>query len=143
MARHINPSGSTNKAIDALDRKRERERRFILSKARDNAPELAIKVVQRLLDEHIIETNDVHAVQEGFERQLREPAEMEEFEIRLKVADIRSLVPNPNILSLYLTAYIIEDLIDHPKIQDVFGDDMAIYNAVDAVLSKIRPGAAN
>ena len=143
MARHINPSGSTNKAIDALDRKRERERRFILSKARDNAPELAIKVVQRLLDEHIIETNDVHAVQEGFERQLREPAEMEEFEIRLKVADIRTLVPNPNILSLYLTAYIIEDLIDHPKIQDVFGDDLAIYNAVDAVLSKIRPGAAN
>lgn len=143
MARHINPSGSTNKAIDALDRKRERERRFILSKARDNAPELAIKIVQRLIDEHIIETNDVHAVQEGFERQLREPAEMEEFEIRLKVADIRTLVPNPNILSLYLTAYIIEDLIDHPKIQDVFGDDLAIYNAVDAVLNKIRPGAAN
>jgi hypothetical protein len=143
MARHINPSGSTNKAIDALDRKRERERRFILSKARDNAPELAIKVVQRLLDEHIIETNDVHAVQAGFERQLREPAEMEEFEIRLKVADIRTLVPNPNILTLYLTAYIIEDLVDDPKIQDVFGDDMAIYSAVDAVLSKIRPGAAN
>ena len=139
MARHINPSGSTNKAIDALDRKRERERRFILSKARDNAPELAVRVVQRLIDEHIIETNDLQAVQEGFERQLREPAEMEEFEIRLKIADIRSLVPNPNILSLYLTAYIIDDLVDHPKIQDVFGDDAAIYNAVDAVLSKLRP----
>lgn len=141
MARHINPSGSTNKAIDALDRKRERERRFILSKARDNAQELAVKVVQRLIDEHIIETNDLPAVQEGFERQLRQPAEMEEFEIRLKIADIRSLVPNPNILSLYLTAYIIDDLIDHPKIQDVFGDDAAIYNAVDAVLSKLRPSA--
>ena len=139
MARHINPSGSTNKAIDALDRKRERERRFILSKARDNAPELAVRVVQRLIDEHIIETNDVQAVQEGFERQLREPAEMEEFEIRLKIADIRTLVPNPNILSLYLTAYIIDELIDHPKIQDVFGDDAAIYNAVDSVLCKLRP----
>ncbi len=141
MARHINPSGSTNKAIDALDRKRERERRFILSKAKDNAPDLAIRVVQRLIDEHIIETNDVHAVQEGFERQLRAPADMEEFEIRLKVADIRTLVPNPNILSLYLTAYIIDDLVDHPKIQDVFGDDAAIYSAVDAVIAKIRPGS--
>lgn len=141
MARHINPSGSTNKAIDALDRKRERERRFILSKAKDNAPELAVKVVQRLIDEHILETNDLQVVQEGFERQLRQPADMEEFEIRLKIADIRSLVPDPNILSLYLTAYIIEDLIDHPKIQDVFGDDEAIYNAVDAVLAKLRPSA--
>ncbi len=140
MARHHNPSGSTNKAIDAIDRKRERERRSILSKAKDNAPELAVKVVQRLLDEHIIETSDLHAVQEGMERQLRAPAELEEFEIRLKVADIRSLVPDPNILSLYLTAYIIDDLIDHPKVQDVFGDDAAIYAAVDSVLSRLRSG---
>ena len=138
MARHINPSRSTNKAIDALDRKRERERRFILNKARDNAQDLAIILVQRLMDEHIIETNDVHAIQQGVERQLREPADMEEFEIRLKVADIRTLVPDPNILTLYLTAYVIDDLIKHPKIQDVFGDDLDVYNAVDSVLSKLR-----
>lgn len=138
MARHINPGRSTNKAIDALDRKRERERRFILNTARDNAPELAIKLVQRLVDEHIIETNDVHTIQQGMARQLREPADMEEFEIRLKIADIRTLVPDPNILSLYLTAYIIEDLIEHPKIQDVFGDDLDVYKAVDTVLGKLR-----
>ncbi len=138
MARHINPSRSTNKAIDALDRKRERERRFILNKARDNAPELAIVLVQRLVDEHIIETNDVHAIQQGVERQLKEPAEMEEFEIRLKIADIRTLVPDPNILTLYLTAYIIEDLINHPKIQDIFGDDLDVYKAVDTVLNKLK-----
>ena len=138
MARHINPSRSTNKAIDALDRKRERERRFILNKAKDNAPELAIKLVQRLIDEHIIETNDVHAIQQGVERQLREPADMEEFEIRLKIADFRTLVPDPNILSLYLTAYVIEDLIKHPKIQDVFGDDIDVYKTIDTLLSTLR-----
>ncbi|MCI5137491.1 MAG: hypothetical protein D3922_03545 [Candidatus Electrothrix sp. AR1] len=138
MARHINPSRSTNKAIDALDRKRERERRFILNKARDNAQDLATILVQRLMDEHIIETNDVHAIQQGVERQLREPADMEEFEIRLKVADFRTLVPDPNILTLYLTAYIIDDLIKHPKIQDIFGDDLDVYNAVDSVLSKLK-----
>ena len=138
MARHINPSRSTNNAIDALDRKRERERRFILNKARDNAQDLATILVQRLMDEHIIETNDVHAIQQGVERQLREPADMEEFEIRLKVADIRTLVPDPNILTLYLTAYVIDDLIKHPKIQDIFGDDLDVYNAIDAVLSKLK-----
>jgi hypothetical protein len=138
MARHINPSRSTNKAIDALDRKRERERRFILNKARDNAEDMAIILVQRLVDEHIIETNDIHAIQQGVERQLREPADMEEFEIRLKVADIRTLVPDPNILTLYLTSYIIDDLIKHPKIQDVFGDDLDVYKAVDTALSKLR-----
>ena len=137
MARHINPSRSTNNAIDALDRKRERERHFILNKARDNAPELAIKLVQHLLDDHIIETNNVQAIQEGVERQLREPADMEEFEIRLKIADIRTLVQDPNILSLYLTAYIIEDLINHPAIMDIFGEDLDVYNSVESVLGAI------
>ena len=139
MARLINPSNSTNKTIDAIDRKRERERRFILNKAREKAPELAIRLVQRLIDEHVIETNDVQAIQEGVERQLREPADMDEFEIRLKIADIRTLVPDPNILSLYLTAYVIDDLIDHPNIQDIFGDDLDIYNAIESVLGMIRP----
>jgi hypothetical protein len=139
MARHINPSNSTNKTIDAIDRKRERERRFILNKARENASELAIRLVQRLLDEHIIETNDVQAIQEGVEKQLKAPADMDEFEVRLKIADIRTLVPDPNILSLYLTAYIIDDLINHPNIQDIFGDDLDIYNAVDSILGMIRP----
>jgi hypothetical protein len=139
MARHINPSNSTNKTIDAIDRKRERERRFILNKARENATELAIRLVQRLLDEHIIETNDVHAIQDGVEKQLKAPADMDEFEVRLKIADIRTLVQDPNILSLYLTAYIIDDLINHPNIQDIFGDDLDIYNAVDSILGMIRP----
>ncbi len=138
MARHINPSRSTNKAIDALDRKRERERHFLLNKAREKAPELAVKLVQRLIDEHIIETNDVSPIQQGVEKQLREPSDMEEFEIRLKIADIRTLVNDPNILSLYLTAYIIDDLINHPNILDVFGDDLDVYNAVDSVLCVLR-----
>ncbi len=139
MARHINPSNSTNKTIDAIDRKRERERRFILNKARENASELAIRLVQRLLDDHIIETNDVQSIQEGVEKQLKAPADMDEFEVRLKIADIRTLVPDPNILSLYLTAYIIDDLINHPNIQDIFGDDLDIYNSVDSILGIIRP----
>lgn len=139
MAHHIDPSNSTNKTIDAIDRKRERERRFILNKARENAPELSIRLVQRLIDEHIIETNDVQAIQEGVERQLKAPADMDEFEIRLKIADIRTLVPDPNILSLYLTSYVIDDLISHPAIQDIFGEDLDVYNAVESILGLIRP----
>ncbi len=46
---------------------------------------------------------------------------------------------DPNFISLFLTQYIIEDLIDHPKVQDVFGDDLDIYRSVDSILNKIRP----
>lgn len=139
MARHINPSNTTNKTIDAIDRKRERERQFMLKKSRELAPELAISLVQRLLDLHIIETNSVHAIQEVMARQLQQLSDMEEFDMQFKIAPIRNLTPDPNVISLYLTQFIIEDLINHANIQDVFGDDLEIYRAVDSVLSKIRP----
>ena len=139
MARHMNPSSSTNKTIDAIDRKRERERRFMLRKARDNAAELAGSLVQRLLDQHIIETKDDQAIRELMEKQLEGMSDMEEFDMQFKIAPIRTLTQDPNLISLFITQYIIEDLIDHPKIQDVFGDDLDVYRAVDSVLKRIRP----
>lgn len=139
MARHINPNMKTNKTIDAIDRKRERERRFILTKARDHAAELATSLVQRLLDEHIIETNSDRAIRETVENQLKKVSDMEEFDLNFKVAPIRSVTQDPNILSLFMTQFIIEDLVEHPNIQDVFGDDLDVYKAVDSIFSKIRP----
>ena len=139
MARHINPSNSTNKTIDAIDRKRERERQFMLKKSREMAPELAVSLVQRLLDLHIIETNSAHAIQEVMAKQLQQLSDMEEFDMQFKIAPIRNLTPDPNVISLYLTQFIIEDLINNSHIQDVFGDDLVIYRAVDSILSKIRP----
>ena len=139
MARHMNPGGSTNKTIDAIDRKRDRERRHLLKRSRELAPELAVALVQRLLDQHIIETNSSPAIQELMERQLERLGDMDEFDMQYKIAPIRNLAPDPNPVSLYLTQYITEDLIEHDNIQDVFGDDLAIYEAVDSVLSRIRP----
>jgi len=139
MARHMNPSSSTNKTIDAIDRKRERERRFMLRKARDNAAELSTALVQRLLDQHIIETNSDQAIREVMEKQLGAMSDMEEFDMQFKIAPLRTLTQDPNIISLFITQYIVEDLINHPHIQDVFGDDLDVYQAVDSILSKIRP----
>ena len=139
MARSHNPNSATNRTIDALDRKRERERRFLMVKARDNAPELATILVQRLIDEHIIETNSTRAIGEAVEKQLKSMIDMDEFDMQFKIAPIRSVTQDPNIISLYITQFVIEDLIDHPNIQDVYGDDFDVYKAVDSVLSKIRP----
>jgi ribosome-associated translation inhibitor RaiA len=139
MARHINPNNATNKTINAIDRKREQERQFLLMKTRDNATELARSLVQRLLDEHIIETNSDRAIRETVEKQLKKLIDMEEFDMQFKVAPIRSVCQDPNIISLYMTQFIIEDLVEHPNIQDIYGDDLDVYNAVDSIFSKIRP----
>jgi len=136
---HISATNATDKTIRAIDRKRERERRFILNKARDNAEEFSTRVTQRLIDREVLEINSVQAVRDAFVEQLQNLPNMEDFDIQMKVAPIRTLIQDPNILSLYLTGYIIEDLINNPAIEDVFGEDLDIYLAIDSIFKVLRP----
>jgi len=139
MARVFNNNAATDKTIRAIDRKREQERRFMLSLAFKNAEELSTRLVQRLIDQHIIETTSDQTMRELFTNQLRLLSNMEDFDIQFKITPLRNLATDPNFISLYLTQFIIEDLVDHPKVQDVFGDDLDIYRTVDSILRKIRP----
>lgn len=136
---HISANNATDKTIRSIDRKREQERRFMLQKARENAGELAAKLVQRLIDKGIVETTSVQNLHDTFEEQLKKLSNLEEFDIQLKVAPLRTLVPDPNIISLYLTQFIIEDLINHSAIQDIYGEDLDIYLATDSIFKSLRP----
>lgn len=136
---HVSHTRTTDKTIRAIDRKREQERRRMFILARDNAETFAAKIVQRLLDRKIIETTSVSSIQEVFDKQLRKMADIDEFDLQMKLAPVRTLVQDPNIVSLYLTAYIIDDLIEHRDIQDIFGEDLDIYRSLDSVLNVLRP----
>lgn len=139
MARAHNPYGAGQRAVDAIDRDRERERKIMIQACYKYADELSTKLVQRLMDKKILETTSDQAIREVFTKQLTKLSDLEEFEVQFKIAPLRSMVTNPNMVSLYLTQFVTEDLIEHPAVQDIFGDDLEIYNAIDSVLSKIRP----
>lgn len=134
----ISASRSTDKTIRAIDRKRERERRKMFRTAKDHAEVLATKLVQRLLDREIIEISNVSGVRKSIENQFHHLANIEDFDLQLKIAPVRTLVQDPNIVSLYLTQYVVEDLIEHPDVDDVFGDDLDVYRAIDSVLRVLR-----
>jgi len=136
---HISPNRTTDKTIRAIDRKRENERRKMFHHAREHAGLFSKKLVQRLIDREIIETNSVEAVQETMEKQLLQMGQMEEFDLQMKLAPVRTLVQDANVVSLYLTQYLIEDLINHPAIMDIFGEDLDIYRAIDSVMKVLRP----
>ncbi len=136
---HVNPNRATDKAVRAIDRKREQERRKMFILARDHAEALAAKLCQRLIDRSIIETTSVEAIRTALENQFRSLHMLEDFDLQMKLAPVRTLVQDPNIVTLYLTQYVIEDLIDNPAIQDVFGEDIDIYRAIDSVTKALRP----
>ena len=135
---HISANRATDKTIRTIDRKREQERRKMFHQAKDNAEALSAKLVQRLLDKEIIETHSVQGIRECFEEQLKRLSFLEDFELQMKIAPVRTLAQDPNVVSLYITQYFVEDLINHPDIQDVFGDDLDIYLAVDSVFKSLR-----
>lgn len=137
MGSHTKPFN--DKAGGAIDRKREREKRQMLQALYKNAPELSVRLVQRLLDKHIIETTSNETISKLFAELFEKMAEMDEFDMQYKIAPLRQLVIDANFLSLYVTQYVIEDLVEHEKIQDVFGDDLEVYRVVDSVLGAIRP----
>ncbi|MEW6429775.1 MAG: hypothetical protein AB1568_17280 [Thermodesulfobacteriota bacterium] len=133
-----NPYGTDQRVSDAIDRQREQERHHMLQQAYRQADTLATKLVQRLIDQKVLDITSEEAIRDVFSALLKRLSTMDDFDVQFKIAPLRSLVPNPNFLSLYLTQYITEDLIDHPKVQDVFGDDLEIYQAVDSVLAVTR-----
>ncbi|MFV0437170.1 MAG: hypothetical protein ACK5PS_07250 [Desulfopila sp.] len=134
----ISASRSTDKTIRAIDRKRERERRQMFRTAKDHAEPLATKLVQRLIDREIIEISSTSGIKKGIEEQLHKLAMLEDFDLQMKIAPLRTLVQDPNIVSLYLTQYVVEDLVDHPDVLDVFGDDLDVYRAIDSVFRVLR-----
>jgi hypothetical protein len=135
---NISPNRTTDKTIRTIDRKREQERRKMFQRAKDNAQEFAAKLVQRLIDREIIETTSVSEIREAFENQLNNLGYIEEFELQMKIAPVRTIAQDPNVVSLYFTQYIVEDLIEHRAINDIFGDDLEIYRAVDSVFRVLR-----
>ena len=76
-----NPYRQDAKAGNSIDRKREQERRFMLHAALKNSDELAIRLVQRLMDNQIIETNSSDAIREVISAQLKKLSDLEEHPI--------------------------------------------------------------
>ena len=136
---HVNPNRTTDKTVRAIDRKREQERKKMFIHARDHAEMFATKIVQRLIDRNIIETTSVEGMRSSFEKQLKSLSMLDDFDLQMKLAPFRTLVQDPNIVTLCLTQFIIEDLVEHPDIQDVFGEDLDIYRAVDSITKVLRP----
>ena len=57
-------------------------------------------------------------------------------EIDYQNAPFRHIVPNPNIVSLYVTAFVIEILINHKVVVDIYGSDDEIYRCINQQVTK-------
>jgi hypothetical protein len=88
--------------------------------------------------ERIIETDHPNAVSDLLLKGLRQALRTNEFEFKYFIAPIRSVVPRPNPISLYMTQYILEVMIQDPAVIEVYGTDLEIYKVVNDVITRIN-----
>lgn len=99
--------------------------------------EIHNKLSQTLLMKKIIETDDPGVISDLILKGLKQALNSSDFDFEYFIAPVRKIVPRPDKYSLYMTQYIIEGLINHPSVIDVYGTDVEIYETVNEVLSQI------
>ncbi len=136
MAKAWDSGRVQEKLIKQLDRQekqvafqRDRFLRFKLS-------EIHSRLVQTLLIEKVIETDNPTAISDAILKGLKQAMKSSEFDFKYFIAPIRSLVPRPNPYSLYMTQYIMEVLIKDPNVIEIYGSDDEIYRIVDRVINR-------
>jgi hypothetical protein len=110
-----------------------------INAVRDNIDPLANAIAMKLVEEDLVETTSKNTLEEQIVRCLEALSRADEFEIDYQVAPFRQLIPNPHVVSIYVTAFVIEKLINHKAIVDIYGSDEEIYHCINRQVQKQLP----
>ncbi len=141
MAKIFYTGNREAKLLSKIESSKERERFKTMTSIRDNIDLFSNKVSMKLIEDGLIETVSKSSIENQIVRCLDTLCKAEDFDIDYMVAPFRTLISNPNIASLYLTAFVVEKLIDHKDVIDVYGSDEDIYYCIQKELSKLMSGS--
>ena len=137
MAKMFYTGNREAKLLSKIESSKERERIKTISTIRDNLDLFSNKVSMKLIESGLIETVSKSSVENQIVRCMDAMCRAEDFDIDYAVAPFRTLVSNPNIASLYLTAFVVETLINHKDVIDVYGSDEDIYFCIQKELTDL------
>jgi hypothetical protein len=139
MARDHRPNARESAVISKLDQAKENERANAMYLLREHLDALSNRIAIRLIEQRLVETTSKDELEHQLNICLRTLLAAEDFDVQYAVANVRGVVPRPHFVSLYLTAFIVEKLIDHKTIVDVFGTDEEIYRCVNNEVYRMIP----
>lgn len=140
MAKIFYTGNREAKLLSKIESSKERERIKTISTIRDNIELFANKVSMKLIENGLVETVSKSSIENQIVRCLDNLVKAEDFDIDYMVAPFRTLVSSPNIASLYLTAFVVETLINHKDVVDVYGSDEDIYYCIQKELTDLMGG---
>jgi len=139
MSRDYRPNARESAVISRLDHAKESQRFNALNLLRQEIDKLSALIAMKLVEERLVETTSQDRLESQIHATLETLLTAEEFEVQFQTANLRTLVPRPHFISLYLTAFIIEKLIDDKSIVEIYGTDEDIYRCVNKQVSRLIP----
>ena len=139
MGKVFRPSNRESSILNKIESSKEHARRRSISAARDHVDTLANNIAMKLVESKIVETTDKNGLEEQIVKCLDGLSRADDFDIDYLVSPYRQLVKHPNIVSLYVTAFLLEKLINHKTVVDIFGADTDVYGCIHGQVTKTLP----
>ena len=106
---------------------------------RDCIEPLANAISMKLVDEKLVETTSKNVLEEQIGKCLETLSRADDFDIDYAIAPIRNIVPQPHVVSIYVTAFVLEKLLNHKDVVDIYGSDEEIYSCINLQVRKFLP----
>ena len=139
MAKVFRPSSRESSILSKIESTKEHMRRMAISRVRDCSEPLANAITSKLIEQKLVETTNQNSFEEQIKGCLDRLTRMDDFDVDYQIAPFRNLVPQPQIVSLFVTAFVIEKMIDHKDVVDIFGSDEELYFTINKQVKKFLP----
>ena len=139
MGKVFRPSTREASILSKIESSKEHARRVAIAAIQDHSEALANAIAMKLEDSDLVETTNKNSLEEQIKGCLEKLGHADDFDIDYQVSPIRNLVPQPHVVSLYLTAFVIEKLIKHKDVVDIYGSDEDIYLNIHQQVKKYLP----
>ncbi len=136
MAKIFRPSTREASILSKIESSKEYARRQAINNIRECIEPLSNAIAMKLIENNIIETTNKNGLEEQINKCLEKLSHSDEFDIDYQIAPVRNIIPNPHIVSIYVTSFVIEKLINHKDVIDIFGSDEDIYYCINQQVIK-------
>lgn len=139
MAKIFRPSNRESSILSKIESSKEYAKKRAINSIKECIEPLSNAIAMKLIENDIIETTNKNGLEEQINNCLEKLRNSDEFDIDYQIAPVRNIVPNPHIVSIYVTSFVIEKLINHKDIIDIFGSDEDIYHCINQQVIKFLP----
>lgn len=139
MAKVFRPSTRESSILSKIESSKEYARRRSLNAIQDCIDGLANAIAMKLVEDKLVETTNKNGLEKQIHDCLDRVSRADDFDIDFLIAPYRNLVSQPHVVSLYVTAHVLEKVIDHKDTVDIYGADDEIYQCIHRQVQKLIP----